>query len=173
GAVEAQRGVLIFCDDPSVQKAVTSALHKFNDRLTTGYKLALFQILSASKVPLLASVSKFNTISNSTHLFTLHRVGHATRQIRRRPPGWSPLRNLVPAPSPAPAKEESSEEDTTSSKPSASPSVNNHPFHCPSNPWKQFKRVQPQMPAAPTDAKAVPSPKPLVEGALSDTDLLS
>ncbi|XP_047230261.1 kininogen-1 [Girardinichthys multiradiatus] len=333
GAVEAQRGVLIFCDDPSVQKAVTSALHKFNDRLTTGYKLALFQILSASKaengsdsvysleftsrrsecpaegskpwtdcnylptghrapiscnatvhmteketdtkqvdcmidnfiiserapclgcpeeiaansedlkVPLLASVSKFNTISNSTHLFTLHRIGHATRQvvagfryqlrfdmkkttcakaehkdlndlclldeenlelancnatvdlapwrfeqpevqaeceagplpsvIRRRPPGWSPLRNLVPAPSTAPAKEQSSEEDTTSSKPSASPSMNNHPFHCPSNPWKQFKRVQPQMPAAPTDARAVPSPKPSVEGALSDTDLLS
>ncbi|KAM4739499.1 kininogen-1 [Anableps anableps] len=170
-AVEAQRGVLIFCDDPSVQKAVTSALHKLNDRLNTKYKLALFQILSARKtedgsgsvysleftsrrsecptggskpwtecdylptghrapiscnatvhmneketdtkqvdcmidsfivsekapclgcpeeiaensedlkVPLLASVSKFNSISNSTHLFALHRVDHATRQV--------------------------------------------------------------------------------------------
>lgn len=349
-AVEAQRGVLVFCDDPSVQKAVTSALHKFNDRLSTGYKLALFQILSASKtedgsdsvysldftsrrsqcpagdtkpwtecdylptghrapiscnatvhmneketetkqvdcmidsfivseraeclgcpeeiaensedikVPLSASVSKFNSISNSTHLFILHNVGHATRQVvagfrfklrfdmkkticakaehkdlnelcvpdeenpefancnatvdlapwrfeqpsvhaecgegplktRRRPPGWSPLRNMDSAPTPdspppspshspsstqspskAPAKEESSEEDATSSKPSASPSANDHPFHCPSNPWKHFKRVQPQGPAAPTDANAEASPKPSLEGAFGDTDLLS
>lgn len=33
------------------------------------------------KVPLSASVSKFNSISNSTHLFILHKVGHATRQV--------------------------------------------------------------------------------------------
>uniref|UniRef100_A0A3B5LSR1 Cystatin kininogen-type domain-containing protein n=1 Tax=Xiphophorus couchianus TaxID=32473 RepID=A0A3B5LSR1_9TELE len=157
--------VLVFCDDPSVQKAVTSALHEFNSKLTVGQKLALFEIRVAKKtedgsdsmyyleftsrrsdcpaggsknwtdcdylptgsqrrfyqkclkickskavlekngyissekatclgcpveiegnsedlkVPLLASVSKFNSISNSTHLFTLNRVSHATRQV--------------------------------------------------------------------------------------------
>lgn len=45
-----QPGVQVFCDDPSVEKAVQSALHKFNERLTIGYKLALFQIRSARKV---------------------------------------------------------------------------------------------------------------------------
>uniref|UniRef100_A0A3Q2NTA1 Kininogen 1 n=1 Tax=Fundulus heteroclitus TaxID=8078 RepID=A0A3Q2NTA1_FUNHE len=353
GAVEPQQGVLIFCDDPSVQSAVTSALHKFNERLSTGYKLALFQILKASKaesgsdsvysleftsrrsdcpagdskpwtdcdylptghrapiscnatvhmteketdtkqvdcmidsflvpdrapclgcpevidetsedlkVPLSASVSKFNSVSNSTHLFSLHRIGPATRQVvagfryqlmfemkkttcakaehkdlnelcvpdeenlefancnatvdlapwrlelpqvqtqceegplppitRRRPPGWSPLRNMdspprpgspsaapslspqtTQAPSKAPAKEESSEEDATASKPSASPSENTHPFHCPSNPWKRFRRVHSKKPAAPTAAGAAgASSKPSVEGAFRDTDLLS
>uniref|UniRef100_A0A3B5LFA8 Cystatin kininogen-type domain-containing protein n=1 Tax=Xiphophorus couchianus TaxID=32473 RepID=A0A3B5LFA8_9TELE len=168
--VDGQRGVLVFCDDPSVQKAVTSALHEFNSKLTVGQKLALFEIRVAKKtedgsdsmyyleftsrrsdcpaggsknwtdcdylptgsaaiscnstvhmneketvtkevycnvdgyissekatclgcpveiegnsedlkVPLLASVSKFNSISNSTHLFTLNRVSHATRQV--------------------------------------------------------------------------------------------
>ncbi|XP_007576943.1 kininogen-1 [Poecilia formosa] len=342
--VDGQRGVLVFCDDPSVQKAVTSALHEFNSKLTVGQKLALFEITVAKKtedgsdsmyyleftsrrsdcpaggsknwtdcdylptgalaaiscnstvhmneketvtkevycnmddyissekakclgcpvemaensedlkVPLLASVSKFNSISNSTHLYTLNRVGHATRQVvagfryklrfdmkkttcakaehkdlndlcvpvvdneefvncnatvdmapwrleqpvvflgecenkalpvsRRRPPGWSPLRNLEPPPSPssppqsppsiqspskAPAKEESSEEDTTASKLSASPNANKHPFHCPSSPWKQFKPVQLE---APSDA-AKASQKPPVEGDFSDTDLLS
>ncbi|XP_023194896.1 kininogen-1 [Xiphophorus maculatus] len=336
--VDGQRGVLVFCDDPSVQKAVTSALHEFNSKLTVGQKLALFEIRVAKKtedgsdsmyyleftsrrsdcpaggsknwtdcdylptgslaaiscnstvhmneketvtkevycnvdgyissekatclgcpveiegnsedlkVPLLASVSKFNSISNSTHLFTLNRVSHATRQVvagfryklrfdmkkttcakaehkdlndlcvpdednmefancnatvdmapwrleqpgvllaqcenralplpRRRPPGWSPLRNRDPpppasspsrsppsiqSPSKAPAKDESSEEDTTASKPSASPNANNHPFHCPSNPWKQFKPVQP----------VAPSQKPPLAGEFSDTDLLS
>ncbi|XP_021179950.2 kininogen-1 isoform X1 [Fundulus heteroclitus] len=353
GAVEPQQGVLIFCDDPSVQSAVTSALHKFNERLSTGYKLALFQILKASKaesgsdsvysleftsrrsdcpagdskpwtdcdylptghrapiscnatvhmteketdtkqvdcmidsflvpdrapclgcpevidetsedlkVPLSASVSKFNSVSNSTHLFSLHRIGPATRQVvagfryqlmfemkkttcakaehkdlnelcvpdeenlefancnatvdlapwrlelpqvqtqceegplppmtRRRPPGWSPLRNMdsppppgspsaapslspqtTQAPSKAPAKEESSEEDATASKPSGSPSENTHPFHCPSNPWKRFRRVHSKKLAAPTASGAAgASSKPSVEGALRDTDLLS
>ncbi|XP_013876014.1 kininogen-1 [Austrofundulus limnaeus] len=334
-AAEVQHGVLIFCDDPSVEKAVSNALKTLNKELTTGHKLALFQILSAKKsengsdsvyaleftsrksdcpagsskpwsdcdylqpghrapiscnatvhvteteidtkqvhcffgkyiiaekaptcmgcplpinedsedlkVPLSASISKFNAISNHTHLFTLHSVGHATRQViagfrfklridvkrttcpkaehkdlndlcvpdeqnveyvtcnatvdmapwrleqpevhlqcepgalppmiaRRRPPGWSPLREalLPPASSPppsqsppemqpatnAPAKVDSSEEDTTAS---ASPSVNDHPFHCPSKPWKPFKRVH--KPAAPP-----------AEGAFSDRDLLS
>merc|ERR1712002_1148623 len=45
-AVEAHPGVLVFCDDPAVDKAVTSALHVFNERVTTGYKLALYQILT-------------------------------------------------------------------------------------------------------------------------------
>lgn len=31
--------------------------------------------------PLTASISKYNAISDSTHLFTLHSVGHATRQV--------------------------------------------------------------------------------------------
>ncbi|XP_038571116.1 kininogen-1 [Micropterus salmoides] len=171
GPVEVQPGVLIFCDDPSVEKAVSSAVNKFNERLNAGNKLALFQILTASKSengsdsvyslqfntrrsdcpadsnkswtdcdydafgrkkpiscnatvymteteadtrqvdcvlddyiiperasclgcpvdidensedlrgPLLASISKYNSISKSTHLFTLHTVGHATRQV--------------------------------------------------------------------------------------------
>lgn len=40
----------VFCDDASVEKAVGSAVEKFNERLTTGNKLALYQIQSASKV---------------------------------------------------------------------------------------------------------------------------
>nr|XP_061832318.1 kininogen-like [Nerophis lumbriciformis] len=47
--VDLQSGVHIFCDDPSVEKAVSSALQEFNERLNTGYKLALYQILTASK----------------------------------------------------------------------------------------------------------------------------
>lgn len=31
--------------------------------------------------PLTTSISKYNTMSDSTHLFTLHSVGHATRQV--------------------------------------------------------------------------------------------
>ncbi|KAK7939304.1 hypothetical protein WMY93_002630 [Mugilogobius chulae] len=41
--------VLIFCDDPTVSKAVTSALTKFNQGMMTGNKLALFQVTFASK----------------------------------------------------------------------------------------------------------------------------
>nr|XP_061791050.1 kininogen-like [Nerophis lumbriciformis] len=168
---DAQPGVHIFCDDPSVETAVTSALHFFNDKLSTTYKLALFQILKATKsengsesfyslqfssrisdclvgspkpwtdcnyhphgrkvpiscvatvivkdavtdtkhvdcpfddhivperasclgcpmvidensedlkVPLSVSISKYNSISNSTHLFNLNNIGHATRQV--------------------------------------------------------------------------------------------
>ncbi|XP_019740021.1 kininogen-1 [Hippocampus comes] len=164
-------GVHIFCDDPSVEKAVASALHIFNDRQSTSYKLALYQILTATKsengsesfyslhfssrftdcpagsprphtdcnydpygrqvplscnatvvmteteahtkqvhcllddhivperasclgcpmeidensedikVPLSFSISKYNSISNSTHLFSLNNIGRATRQV--------------------------------------------------------------------------------------------
>ncbi|XP_034036683.1 LOW QUALITY PROTEIN: kininogen-1 [Thalassophryne amazonica] len=42
-------GVLVFCDDPAVEKSVISALDKFNEGMTSGHKLALYQILSASK----------------------------------------------------------------------------------------------------------------------------
>lgn len=45
-----QEPVKVFCDDVFVEKAVSSAVEKFNERLTTGNKLALFQIQSASKV---------------------------------------------------------------------------------------------------------------------------
>ena len=48
--MEVQPGVLVFCDDPDVKKAVTSAVDMFNERLTAGYKLAYYQMLSASKV---------------------------------------------------------------------------------------------------------------------------
>lgn len=48
--LEVQSGVLIFCDDQSVEKAVSSAVSKFNDGLSIGHKLALYQILSATKV---------------------------------------------------------------------------------------------------------------------------
>ncbi|XP_028260575.1 kininogen-1 [Parambassis ranga] len=99
--------------------------------------------------------------------------------IRRRPPGWSPLRNFLYAvPSPAsPSKpplkpkpnKESSEEDTTASKPSASP-TNDNPFHCPSKPWKPFKPVQPAAPTkATTDAA---SPEPSADGTFRDIDLV-
>lgn len=55
-AQDAQPGVLIFCDDPSVEKATSSAVHKFNENLSTGHKLALFQILRASKVQWLQKI---------------------------------------------------------------------------------------------------------------------
>ncbi|KAJ4943480.1 hypothetical protein JOQ06_005980 [Pogonophryne albipinna] len=350
-ALEVQPGVLIFCDDPSVDRAVSSAVNKFNERLSTGHNLALFQILSASKsengsdsvyslqfttrrsdclagsnkpwtvcdylangrekpiscnatvymteteadtrqvdcllddyvvpeksiclgcptdidknsedlrVPLSVSISKYNSMSDSTHLFTLHSVGPSTRQVvagfrfklsfdmrrttcpksehkdlnelcvpdsenvefaycnstvdvapwrfevpqaniqceqgelptiftRRRPPGWSPLRNILfevpsttspptttspPPTGKASAKEESSEEDTTASKPPSSPDMgaeagNDSPFHCPSNPWKPFNPIPP---AAPTHGLAEEaSPQPPAEGGFSDTDLL-
>ncbi|XP_076581912.1 kininogen-1 [Chaetodon auriga] len=163
-------GVLLFCDDPLVEKAVHSAVHKFNEELISGHKLALFQILGGSKSengthsvyslqftsrrtdcsaespthwtecaylhedtepiscnatvfmsennahasqvdcmldayitperasclgcpeeidmnsedlkgPLFASISKFNSMSDSPHLFTLNSIGYATRQV--------------------------------------------------------------------------------------------
>lgn len=45
-----QEPVKVFCDDLDVERAAASAVEKFNERLTTGNKLALFQIQSASKV---------------------------------------------------------------------------------------------------------------------------
>ncbi|XP_067369065.1 kininogen-1 isoform X1 [Channa argus] len=170
-AVNVQPGVLIFCDDPSVEKAVSSAVTKFNEKLTNGHKLALYQILTASKsendpqsvyslqfttrrsdclvgsnktwtdcdylpyghrrpilcnatvymtetdadtkqvdchieghitpekahclgcpveidensedirVPLTVSISKYNSMLGGTHLFTLHNIDYATRQV--------------------------------------------------------------------------------------------
>ncbi|XP_062311736.1 kininogen-1 [Osmerus eperlanus] len=74
---------------------------------------------------------------------------------RRRPPGWSPLRNVIdfeakvpettaatpPSTSPT-AKEESSEESQEKSDPSKPtqdpPAPADSPFRCPSKPWKEF-----------------------------------
>jgi len=334
---EVQPGVLVFCDDPAVATAVSDALTTFNKQASSGNKLALYRILSATKsengsssvysiqfssrisdcpvqgdklwsecdylpsgskepslcsaivyvtgtdietkgveckldhvitpersaclgcpteisvdsedlkVPLSVSIAKYNSISDSTHLFMLQTVAYATRQVvagfrykltfdmrkstcpksehkdvndvcvpnkddvelancnstvdvapwrhevpeaniecgpgpvdfqetftRRRPPGWSPLRNVVnfeaasetagspstTAAAPAPVKESSEEEDPASSK--APPASSDTPFHCPSKPWKEFSI------AAPTAAE----PAPTVEGALTDLDLL-
>ncbi|XP_029285976.1 kininogen-1 isoform X2 [Cottoperca gobio] len=112
----------------------------------------------------------------------------STILTRRRPPGWSPLRNILfddpsttsspttttPPSIKASAKEESSEEDTTASKLSPSPdvateAVNDSPFHCPSKPWKPFNPVQP---AAPTKAATEEATgQPTADGAFSDKDL--
>ncbi|KAG8003213.1 putative phospholipid-transporting ATPase IF [Nibea albiflora] len=115
--------------------------------------------------------------------------------VRRRPPGWSPLRNFLfevapspsltttanpttsssaASPSQASAKEESSEEDTTAAKPSGSPdvvvlAVDDSPFHCPSKPWKPFNPVDV---VAPTEEATEASPKPAAYRSLSDLDLL-
>ncbi|XP_062280776.1 kininogen-1 [Scomber scombrus] len=105
---------------------------------------------------------------------------------RRRPPGWSPLRNFLfdtvpspsspplPSPSKAPAKEESSEEDTTGSKQAGSPdaAAKDNPFHCPSKPWKPFKLDHTGAPAAPTKALLELAPAEPSPGTFSDTDLL-
>ncbi|KAL6108328.1 kng1 [Pungitius sinensis] len=119
-----------------------------------------------------------------------------TTLTRRRPAGWSPLRNIlerVPSTASSPPSEppttaavkasdkasdpeESSEEDTTASKPSASPdvateAVHDGPFHCPSKPWKPFSLVRFE---APTNAaKEEATSPPSVEGAFSDADLMA
>ncbi|XP_073332050.1 kininogen-1 [Pagrus major] len=355
---EVPPGVLIFCDDPSVEKAVNSAVTKFNENLSAGNKLALFQIVTASKSengadsvyslqftsrrsdcpagsskpwtdcdylsvdrkpiscnatvymtetetdtrqvdcvlddyivrekaqclgcpqeiadnsedlrgPLTASISKYNSMSDSTHLFAFNNVQHATRQVvagfrykmrfdmrrtncakaehkdlnhlcvpdeenvefvncnstvdvapwrleppqtqldcgqgelpmvftRRRPPGWSPLRNLFyevpsnastkPSPQPTPTKaakegvkegvkEESSEEDTTATQPSVSPdassdSVNDTPFHCPSKPWKPFNPVSLAGTDAPEEVTEDGTVEPTPAGSFADIDLV-
>lgn len=95
------------------------------------------------------------------------------RFTRRRPPGWSPLRNFTrpdvgQAPTNAPITtalpntaapaEASVEED------SAAP-ASDRPFHCPSKPWKVFKVEA----AAPTQQPAASEE----EGTFSDADLLA
>ncbi|XP_076010523.1 kininogen-1 [Genypterus blacodes] len=122
----------------------------------------------------------FDTVPSSPQIF------------RRRPAGWTPLRNFVyPAPASLKASEpeESSEEDvaTTPALPSspvlptlpASASVAPDvevvdPFHCPSKPWKPFIELEdataaPEAPAEPT-SNATVAPKD--EGGFRDTDLL-
>ncbi|XP_062251471.1 kininogen-1 isoform X1 [Platichthys flesus] len=342
---EVQSGILLFCDSPEVEKVVSSAVEKFNERLSTGNKLALYQTLSAVKsendtgsmyslqfttrrsdcpagsskpwtdcdylssghknptlcnatvllteteadtqqvdcqidsfivpekasclgcpveidensedvkAPIAASIAKFNSISDSTHLFSLNRVGYATRQViagfrfklrfdmkkttcakaehkdlndlcvpndqdvefrncnstvdfapwrhestdadlkceagalppmlftRRRPTGWSPLRNILiaepsPSSSPSPTNtspiKESSEEDLTEAAAVPAMAVepgSDSPFHCPSKPWKTFHPEQPSATEAPTEAALVDLP-PQPEG-LSDADLIA
>ncbi|XP_056133116.1 kininogen-1 [Lampris incognitus] len=102
--------------------------------------------------------------------------------FRRRPPGWSPLRNIqekVPPPTllplvlvpPAP-KEESSEEEGDAASKSSSADKSGvdkevHPFNCPTKPWKKFSPVR---------HVTIPSPAttdlPVVEGGFRDADLL-
>uniref|UniRef100_A0A3P9H509 Kininogen 1 n=1 Tax=Oryzias latipes TaxID=8090 RepID=A0A3P9H509_ORYLA len=89
---------------------------------------------------------------------------------RRRPPGWSPLRKFLhKVPSTASpsttrpiattaATKESSEEEIGLAEPS-------NPYQCPSKPWKPIKRQR--------HFGRPKAQKPPVEGALSDTDLLS
>lgn len=48
--LEDQVGVLEFCDDPAVDAAAKAAMTSFNERVVTGYKMALYQILSANRV---------------------------------------------------------------------------------------------------------------------------
>ncbi|CAL9695986.1 unnamed protein product [Knipowitschia caucasica] len=91
--------------------------------------------------------------------------------LRRRPPGWSPLRNMnmeqstlapetvSPGPAPTKAKEESSEEDL------AKPSPDNSPFHCPSKTWKVFRSQDHG--SSGTDATP---PDAAVDSAFSDLD---
>lgn len=49
-AVESGPVVPMFCDNPVAEKAASNAVHKFNEKLSTGYKLALFQIHKSIKV---------------------------------------------------------------------------------------------------------------------------
>ncbi|CAB1331959.1 unnamed protein product [Coregonus sp. 'balchen'] len=109
--------------------------------------------------------------------------------FRRRPPGWSPLRNFnnfdevkTTQASTASAKEESSEEsqersptavtmartDPESALLSVAPTAAESPFHCPSKPWKQF--VPPTIPSPEQEEST--TPLPVVEGGLSDLELL-
>ncbi|XP_016898784.1 kininogen-1 isoform X2 [Cynoglossus semilaevis] len=169
-AADVQPSVSVPCDDPSVEKVVSNAVHKFNERITIGHHLALFQIRRVSKtesgsdlvysldfttrrsdceadspkpwedcdylptghkpircnatvqvsgaeiqtqqvdcffdahihpekapclgcpveisvdseelkVPLFVSISKYNSMSDSTHLFSLHTIEYASRQV--------------------------------------------------------------------------------------------
>ncbi|KAM8883002.1 kininogen-1 [Synchiropus picturatus] len=83
-----------------------------------------------------------------------------TSRIKRRPPGWSPLRSaglastLAPPISAAPARQESSEEDTTGTRaPHLQPAeVDQH--HCPSSPWT------PPPPFPPSGGSAAKRPNP-------------
>lgn len=101
---------------------------------------------------------------------------------RRRPPGWTPLRNNVVDPR-NPGVKESSEEEVDPLKPAGTvatnqemtaaptstpdPSRTQSPLNCPSKPWKQY------VPWTPTTAPpAHTTAKPQVEGAFSDLDLL-
>lgn len=97
---------------------------------------------------------------------------------RRRPAGWSPLRNVIdevkidgplgaatrPAPThPAAAAAPLAKSEAESSEEEDSTKVAEDPFHCPSKPWKTFVPAPPTTDAAPTDAAPLD---------LLDTDLL-
>ncbi|KPP74295.1 kininogen precursor-like [Scleropages formosus] len=115
-----------------------------------------------------------------------------TSFVRRRPPGWSPLRSMqaivipptqtaVPTLASPEAKEESSEESKEKNSPPPSPAETQaedphatlvpliaepeKPFHCPSKPWK----VSPPKTIAAPQQISKPAPE---EGDFSDLDLL-
>uniref|UniRef100_A0A8C9R9G0 Cystatin domain-containing protein n=1 Tax=Scleropages formosus TaxID=113540 RepID=A0A8C9R9G0_SCLFO len=103
-----------------------------------------------------------------------------TSFVRRRPPGWSPLRSMqaivipptqtaVPTLASPEAKEESSEESKEKNNPHATlvPLIAEpeKPFHCPSKPWK----VSPPKTIAAPQQISKPAPE---EGDFSDLDLL-
>uniref|UniRef100_A0AAY4EFV3 Cystatin kininogen-type domain-containing protein n=1 Tax=Denticeps clupeoides TaxID=299321 RepID=A0AAY4EFV3_9TELE len=96
---------------------------------------------------------------------------------RRRPPGWSPLRNmrLVTTPPPLPVKtdrssEESQEGNATPNPLSFTTTALEKSFNCPSKEWKEFVPVEATPPTNPS-LSAPPSISP-GDGAFSDLDLL-
>ncbi|XP_048832738.1 kininogen-1 [Brienomyrus brachyistius] len=105
---------------------------------------------------------------------------HANIFLKRRPPGWSPLRKVpsmelvappCTAPAPGPSKnatEDSSEESQERATPTnckpVPPSESISTFNCPSKPWKSY------VPAVvPPETSPEPSPE---DGDLTDIDLL-
>ncbi|KAM9824663.1 kininogen-1 [Neosynchiropus ocellatus] len=100
-----------------------------------------------------------------------------TSRIKRRPPGWSPLRSaglastLAP-PTSAAVHQESSEEDTAGTRaPHQQPAdakVDQH--HCPSSPWKPLPPSHPMEAVPPSVPHG--SSAPPVDGTFSDSDLL-
>ena len=49
-AVDLSPAVQMSCDDTSVEKAVYAAVSKYNENLSVGHKMVLFQILNVTKV---------------------------------------------------------------------------------------------------------------------------
>ncbi|TSK53785.1 Kininogen-1 [Bagarius yarrelli] len=108
--------------------------------------------------------------------------------IRRRPPGWSPLRNI----NDFAVKQESSEESqeskalnvtpsesqnpSTEPKPSQSPAVLTHgnatSFNCPSKPWKDFNVKADAIPRNPPPPPPQPDNNEPNPGGFLDSDLL-
>ncbi|KAL1022471.1 hypothetical protein UPYG_G00028130 [Umbra pygmaea] len=115
-----------------------------------------------------------------THVECAQGLIEATLQgahfARRRPPGWSPLRNFYnfdkePTPTSASVQEQSSEESqegsvTHASPDAALPSVD-QPFHCPSSPWKQFVPS-----TSPIIQDQSPAGLPTGDKGFADSDLL-
>ncbi|XP_017541318.1 kininogen-1 [Pygocentrus nattereri] len=119
--------------------------------------------------------------------------------VRRRPPGWSPLRNIhnfmVVTPTKPPKKDESSEESQESKAPTGAPTAEDQNLAPPTGPPPPPKTPRPDTPATPTASTSCPSkpwkafnpviaspprprpppppPKNKTEGGLVDADLLA